>query len=77
VRSEEHLVTYVHEKNGFVTAITKLGITKNFLLLQPKIFGFVTAITKLGITKNFLLLQPKFFPQQPNVLLVDPNILFL
>ena len=39
--------------------------------------GFVTA-TKLGTTNNFLLLlQPKILPQQPNGLLIEPNILVL
>jgi len=36
--------------------------------------GFVTA-TKLGTTNNFFSLQPKIFLQQPNVLLIELNIL--
>ena len=38
--------------------------------------GFVTA-TKLGTTNNFLLLKQQILLQQPNVLLVELNILLL
>jgi len=38
--------------------------------------GFVTA-TKLGTTNNFLLLQPKILLHQPNVFLIELNILLL
>jgi len=38
--------------------------------------GIVTA-TKSGTTNNFLLLQPKISLQQPNVLLIELNILLL
>jgi len=33
--------------------------------------------TKLGQQIKFLLLQPKILPQQPNVLLIELNILLL
>jgi len=38
--------------------------------------GFVTA-TKLGTTNNFFVAATKIFAQQPNVLLIEPNILLL
>jgi len=38
--------------------------------------GFVT-VTKLGTTNKFFVAATKNFPQQPNVLLIEPNILLL
>ena len=45
-------------------------------VLPRKKNGFVTA-TKLGTTHFFLLLQTKILLQQPNVLLIELNILLL
>jgi len=44
-------VSFLHGKNGFV------------------------AVTKLGTTNTFLLLQPKMLLQQPNLFLIELNIL--